>query len=262
MPGMIPTKSFKMTLSILGVMSATLLSVSILASDFDAVSVKLKSAMASDIRSAAEVARDKNRKPIETLAFFGLRDNMKVIELMPGGGWYTKLLAPVLAENGELYIAFGASRVFNALKDKPGFENLKLTAINSAFERPEGQPFYNMTHIKLGVKKADMVFTFRNYHNFGTTTRADLNAAAFKALKKGGIYALVDHTRRHMQKLNDENRRRFDPVLAIKEIEAAGFEFVDFSNIHYRADDELKFEVGRKTVTGNTDRWTLKFRKP
>ena len=55
--------------------------------------------------------------------------------------------------------------------------------------------------------------------------------------------------------------RRIDPVLAIHEIQAAGFELVDFSDLHYRADDELRYEVGRKTVTGNTDRWTLKFRK-
>lgn len=51
-------------------------------------------------------------------------------------------------------------------------------------------------------------------------------------------------------------------MLAIKEIQAAGFEFVDYSDLHYRPDDELRYEVGRKTVTGNTDRWTLKFRKP
>ena len=51
-------------------------------------------------------------------------------------------------------------------------------------------------------------------------------------------------------------------MLAIREIQAAGFEFVDYSDLHYRPDDELRFEVGRKTVTGNTDRWTLKFRKP
>ena len=65
-----------------------------------------------------------------------------------------------------------------------------------------------------------------------------------------------------MEADSGENRRRMDPVLAIKEIEAAGFEFVDFSDLHFRADDELRYEVGRKTVTGNTDRWTLKFRKP
>jgi len=65
-----------------------------------------------------------------------------------------------------------------------------------------------------------------------------------------------------METDNDENRRRMDPVLAIQEIQAAGFKFVEFSDLHLRLDDELRYEVGRKTVTGNTDRWTLKFTKP
>ena len=64
-----------------------------------------------------------------------------------------------------------------------------------------------------------------------------------------------------MEGLNGENGRRFDPVLAIKEIQAAGFEFVDYSDLHFRADDELEYEVGRRSVSGNTDRWTLKFKK-
>jgi len=88
-----------------------------------------------------------------------------------------------------------------------------------------------------------------------------MNHAAHQALKSGGIYALVDHTKRHMEGLNGENGRRFDPVLAIKEIQAAGFEFVDYSDLHFRADDELEYEVGRRSVSGNTDRWTLKFKK-
>ena len=83
----------------------------------------------------------------------------------------------------------------------------------------------------------------------------------YDALKPGGIYAAVDHNRRHMEPDNPENRRRIDPVLVIKEIQSAGFELVDFSELHYRPDDELRFEVGRRSVTGNTDRWTLKFRK-
>jgi predicted methyltransferase len=89
----------------------------------------------------------------------------------------------------------------------------------------------------------------------------EMNQAAHKALKKGGIYALVDHTRRHMQVDNSENGRRVDPVMAIKEIQDSGFELVDYSDLHYRADDELQYEVGRRSVSGNTDRWTLKFKK-
>jgi predicted methyltransferase len=107
-----------------------------------------------------------------------------------------------------------------------------------------------------------MVLTFRNYHNFNEKSRRLMNKEVFEALKPGGIYAVVDHTRRHMEELNSENGRRVDPILAIKEIQQAGFELVDYSDLHFRADDELRYEVGRKTVSGNTDRFTLKFIKP
>ena len=70
----------------------------VFADDFDAVEAKLKTAMASDIRTEAEKGRDRNRRPIATLEFFGLRDDMKIVELIPGGGWYTKLLVPVVRE--------------------------------------------------------------------------------------------------------------------------------------------------------------------
>jgi predicted methyltransferase len=114
----------------------------------------------------------------------------------------------------------------------------------------------------LEVKDLDMVLTFRNYHNFAESGRAAMNKAAFDALKSGGIYAVVDHTARHMEPMTDSNRRRFDPVKAIVEIQAAGFKLVDYADLHYREDDELEYEVGAKSVSGNTDRWTLKFVKP
>ena len=114
----------------------------------------------------------------------------------------------------------------------------------------------------LGVHEVDMVLTFRNQHNFNHEGRMNINKAVFDALKKGGVYGVVDHTRRHMQNTNEENWRRADPVDIIKEVQAAGFVFVDYSKLHYRADDELRYEVGRKTVTGNTDRFTLLFKKP
>ena len=76
----------------------------------------LQAAMASDIRTEAEVARDRNRKPIETLEFFGLKEDMRVLELVPGSGWYTKLLAPVLADKGKLYVSMGTTRVVQMLE--------------------------------------------------------------------------------------------------------------------------------------------------
>jgi len=232
------------------------------ASDFAAVETKLKAAMEADIRTESEVERDRNRSPVDTLEFFGLRDDMKVIELLPGGGWYTKLLAPVMADNGELYVALGTGRVKERVLNQDGFENVIVVAEDAKIYRPEGSRFYALELDTLEVEDADIAFTFRNYHNFAAEGRAAMNRAVYDALKPGGTYAVVDHNRRHMESDNNENRRRVDPVLAIREIEAAGFEFVDFTDLHFRPDDELRYEVGRKTVTGNTDRWTLKFRKP
>ncbi len=231
-------------------------------SDFSKTEAKIKLAMQSDIRTEKEVARDANRLPIKTLQFFGLRDDMKVIELIPGGGWYTKILAPVLSENGEFFVAMGTANVSKNLIGKKGMEFLSIIDDNSQIGRKKGARFYSVQPFDLKERDVDIVFTFRNYHNFDEESRRLMNKAVFDSLKPGGIYAVVDHTRRHMEALNNENGRRFDPVLAIKEIQEAGFELVDYSTLHYRADDELRYEVGRKTVTGNTDRFTLKFKKP
>jgi predicted methyltransferase len=232
------------------------------AADDSEVQTKLDAAMAADIRTESEVKRDANRKPAATLEFFGLQDDMTVVELLPGGGWYTKLLAPVLAENGQYYVALGTGRVQESVLSLEGFEDVQVVAQDANIFRPEGSRSYAIEFDGLGVDDVDIVFTFRNYHNFGPEGRAAMNSAVFDALKPGGIYAVVDHTRRHMESDGHENRRRIDPVQAILEIEAAGFEFVDYSDLHYRPDDQLVYEVGRKTVTGNTDRWTLKFIKP
>ena len=230
------------------------------ADDFSTVEARITAAMAVDGRPEGDKARDANRKPLETLKFFGLQDDMTVVELIPGGGWYTRILAPAVAEKGKYYAAYGTGRVADLLKED-GFKHGQILAADSKVYRPEGERFYVLEKPGLGVKNVDMVLTFRNYHNFGEAGRRAMNDEVYKALKKGGIYAVVDHTRRHMEPDTDENRRRFDPVLAIKEIQDAGFELVDFSTLHYRPVDKLNLEVGHESVTGQTDRWTLKFRK-
>ena len=132
----------------------------------------------------------------------------------------------------------------------------------SKMAREEGGRRFVIEDLKIDTSDIDMVLTFRNLHNFTESSRAQLNAEAFRVLRSGGLYGVVDHTRRHMQSDNSENWRRMDPVLMIKEIEATGFKFIDFSDLHYRFDDELVYEVGRRSVTGNTDRFTLLFEKP
>lgn len=239
----------------------TLCSSAYAASEFESTANKIKAAIKSEVRTEKDTKRDKNRKALQTLKFFGLRDDMKIVELIPGGGWYTKILAPTVAEKGQYYGALYTGPI-KKLAKQPGFEKIKILAEDSKIYKEEGAKFYSLEANTLEVKNVDMVLTFRNYHNFAEEGRRKMNKLAFDALKAGGTYAVVDHTRRHMEQNTPSNNRRFDPVLAIKEIQEAGFEFVDFSTLHYREDDELEYEVGVKSVTGNTDRWTIKFRKP
>ena len=249
-------KSMKSLLT-LGV-TATMLAFSPAHAD---VAAAISEAMQSDTRTDAERARDANRKPLETLQFFRLEENMRVLELMPGGGWYTKLLAPVLEDDGQLFVAVGTQRVEGMVSDGT-LSGVEVVAVEGEFTRPEGTRRFYFDGFGMDVKDIDLALTFRNLHNMTEEGREGVNKAVFGALKKGGYYGVVDHTRRHMQVDTVENWRRMDPVLMIKEIEAVGFEFVDFSDLHYRADDTLEYEVGRKSVTGNTDRFTLLFRKP
>ena len=229
------------------------------ASDIDA---KVEAALNAEGRPEADAARDRNRRPLQTLKFFGLEDDMRVLELLPGGGWYTRVLAPVLADNGKLYVALGTRRVKENIAPLPGFEKVEVLETNENVRRPEGERLYVMDEFEFGVEDLDMVLTFRNVHNFGEEGRMLMHRASFEALKSGGVYGVVDHTRRHMERDDYENRRRIDPVLVIKEVQAAGFEFVDYTDLHFRADDELEYEVGRRSVSGNTDRFTFLFRKP
>jgi len=226
------------------------------------IDTKVQAALAAEDRPEADVARDRNRMPLRTLQFFGLQDDMRVLELLPGGGWYTRVLAPVLADNGKLYVALGTGRVKANIVPLPGFDKVEVLETNENTHRPEGARLYVMDEFDFGVDDLDMVLTFRNVHNFDEAGRMLMHRESFEALKSGGVYGIVDHTRRHMERDDSENRRRIDPVLVIRETQAAGFEFVDYADLHFRADDELEYEVGRRSVTGNTDRFTFLFRKP
>jgi predicted methyltransferase len=226
------------------------------------IDAKVEAALAAEARPQTDRDRDRNRKPLETLNFFGLKDDMRVLELIPGGGWYTRVLAPVLAENGKLYVALGTRRIKERVLKESGFEEVELLETSDNLHRPEGSRYYTLDDFSFGVSNLDMVVTFRNLHNFDADSRARLNNQVFKSLKSGGLYGVVDHTMRHMEPPDYENRRRIDPVLVIKEMLDQGFEFVDYSDLHFRADDELEYEVGRRSVSGNTDRFTMLFRKP
>ena len=234
------------------------LSSQLMAADSAATRIKIEQALNSSIRDAAETARDANRKPGEVLEFFGLEDGMKVLEISPATGYWSKFVGPTLCENGgELVFSVGVSDDFK--NDVMSLDGLECTsAINNDIT------LRNLPEFSFDDSQFDMVLTFWNLHNPSVEGRKNLNEAVFSALKTGGIYGVVDHTRRHLEPTSREaqNGRRLDPVLIIKEMIDVGFEFVDFSPMHYHPEDNLSQEVGTPGVRGNTDRFTMSFRKP
>ena len=111
---------------------------------------KVNAAMAADVRGESDTSRDRNRRPLETLQFFGLNDDMKVVELLPGGGWYTKILAPVLADNGELVVSVGTSYVKDNVLNQPGFDKVVITGEDAKIYRKDEDRFYTLELESLG----------------------------------------------------------------------------------------------------------------
>jgi predicted methyltransferase len=223
---------------------------------------KVKMAMTMDHRSEKDTKRDANRTPVEALAFFGLKQDMKVIEFAPGNGWYTKILAPVLKDKGQLHVASKSSwmKELDPLLKKDALSNVRKLPIELWWHKEERR--YGLDNLDFGMKDADMLLNIREYHNFNAQDKIKLNKATFNALKPGGTYVIVDHTRRHNEVETKELKRREDPVEVIIEVQAAGFKLVKSSDMFYRAADKLTDEVGRDSVTGKTDRFTLVFKKP
>lgn len=232
------------------------LSSQLMAADPAATRMKIEANLSGDIRSAAEVARDANRKPGEVLEFFGLEDNMKVLEISPATGYWSKFVGPTLCENGgELVVSVGVNAAYRS-------DVMTLDGLDCASAINDDISLGNLPEFEFDTGNFDMVLTFWNLHNPSAEGRENLNEAVFDALKSGGIYGVVDHTRRHMQEDSRAVGRRLDPVLIIQEMLEVGFEFVDFSDMHYHSEDDLKQEVGTPGVRGNTDRFTMSFRKP
>jgi len=213
-------------------------------------------------RSEEEKSRDINRKPQEALDFYGIKPDMTVIELFAGGGWYTKLLAPYLEENGKLYVSIGTDRVEKVI-DQFGFSAVEPTGKLAGFEKSDLPGYiYDISSIDFEQSNVDAILTFRNAHNLTVSARKHLNKAVFDALKPGGIYGVIDHTRRHMAPMSAEAWRRVDPVTIIHEALQAGFEFAGYSDLHARPEDSLTHHSRHESLVNESDRFTLKFIKP
>jgi len=222
----------------------------------------LEQALSASIRGD-DTDRDASRKPAETLRFFEVSSDASVLELLPGSGWYTKTLGSYLKDAGQLYLAINVREERLKLEEHE-LQHVKIIGKHADLQRTDDptQLDAGADELDFGVSDLDVALTFRNLHNMTEAARVAVNRAVFRALKPGGIFGMVDHTKRHMEVYDEERWRRMDPVQIIKEAVAAGFIFEDYSNLHSRPADELIYDSTDDSIEGDSDRFTLKFRKP
>ena len=247
---------------------------------------QLQSVLAMAHRSEANKARDVYRHPAETLGFFGLTDDQTVIEITPGGGWYTEILAPLLREKGK-YVA--------AINDPAAAEQERVkeyyTKQNASFEEKlKGNPeVFDKAEIKLFNSKApsfgeagsaDMVLTFRNVHNWmGQGAEAAMFKAFFDVLKSGGKLGITEHRAAPGTDAKESAKSGYlSESVVIEMAKAAGFELVAQSEINANPNDTKDYAGGVWTLPpslregetdkakylaiGESDRMTLLFKKP
>jgi len=246
----------------------------------DITRARLKAVAEGAHRSEANRARDAHRHPVETLMFFGLRSEMRVVELYPGRGWYTELLAPTVLGSGSLVVtsadpngdpeSYGVKRALDLIALESAhpdlFEGLEKAILNEGEPLSFGKP-----------ESADLVVSFRSFHNWMRRDRlADVLKAVHAVLKPGGVFGLVSH-RASAEMGSKPDTGYVTEADAIAAVEAAGFELGARSEINANPADTKDHPEGvwtlppslrlgaqdraRYVEIGESDRFTLRFVK-
>jgi predicted methyltransferase len=213
-------------------------------------------------RPEADTQRDPDRKPGESLAFAGVRPGMKVVDLIPGGGYFTRIFSKAVGPKGVVYayVPEELSRLANRppaiapIVADPQYKNVvMLLKPLSAFSVPE---------------PVDMVWTSQNYHDMhapfmGPVNMGNFNRAVFAALKPGGVYIVLDHSATPGSGIRDTaTLHRIDPAAVRAEVTAAGFIFEGESLLLRNPADDRSLRVQEGAIRGHTDQFIYKFRKP
>jgi predicted methyltransferase len=242
----------------------------------------LSQAAASPSRTPANVARDAYRHPVETLDFFGVKPSDTVVEIWPGGGWYTEILAPYLSTGGgRLILATMDGQFGGVAKLREANPQLYAGLTSATFPTFDGKAG--------GVPDgtADVVLTFRNVHNwrmgYRRDDKQDYSPAAFQQiyamLKSGGTLGIVDHRLPESASPERERTSGYIKVSTVRALaEAAGFRLAASSEINANPKDTADWPNGvwtlppslalkdvdreRYLAIGESDRMTLKFVKP
>jgi predicted methyltransferase len=241
----------------------------------------LTAVLAADHRSTENRARDGYRHPKETLLFFGIRPEMRVLEVWPEPGWYTEVIAPLVREKGKYYAAvIAADPTSQYIRERLEAYRKKLAGRPELYDRVSVVTFPTDGGDALPPGSVDMVVTFRNIHNWMSRDgAAQAFATMYRALRPGGVLGVVEH--RGNPALPQDPHAKSGYVnedYAIKLIEAQGFRLVAKSEVNANPRDTKDYEQGVWTLPptyrlgdkdrdkyaaiGESDRFTLRFVKP
>lgn len=217
-------------------------------------------ALAADVRTPEDRARDEARHTAETLAFARVAPGQKIADMIMGGGYFTRVFAAAVGADG--HVTAWQPAEFIAFEDSYGEAATAADALPNvdAVRSPIGAP-----ELPAGL---DLVFTAQNYHDlqmgvFPADTAAKVNAAVFEALKPGGLYVVIDHHAAAGSGLSAaDGLHRIDVEAVKREVQAAGFVLDGESEMLARADDPLTANVFDPSIRGRTSQFMLRFRKP
>ncbi|MBS0431725.1 MAG: class I SAM-dependent methyltransferase [Proteobacteria bacterium] len=222
----------------------------------------LRKAVADPSR-AADAKNDARRHVAEITAFAGIKPGDKVLELIPGGGYFTRVFSKVVGPDGHVYAVWPQpydkeshpdSDRLRQLAKQPGYGNISV-AIQPATQLTAPEP-------------VDVVFTSQNYHDYpdkfmGRIDPAVLNRDVYAALKPGGVYVIVDHAAAAGSGMRDtDTLHRIDPAIVKKQVVAAGFVFDGESDVLRNPADDHTLTVFDKAIRGHTDQFVYRFHKP
>lgn len=235
-------------------------------------------------RTEANKTRDNFRNPVATLHFFGVQPQHTVVEISPGAGWYTEILAPLLHDEGTLYAAHFPANSSSDFAQRSRAAFREKMASHPIYSRVQLSEFAPVEGVQIAPdNSADRVLTFRNLHNWYMQGGDDAMRLAFnhfyRALKPGGVLGVVEHRLPEDRRDSDwVNSGYFPQSLAIELATEAGFEFVGSSDVNANPRDTADHPRGvwtlppslrlgeqdrdRYLAIGESDRMTLKFRKP
>ncbi len=269
------------TLSLLAAAGLMLVTSCSTTSTRESTALELDNILSGSQRSAQNSARDRYRHPKETLLFFGIRPEMRVLEVWPEPGWYTEIIAPLVREHGKYYAAVIAPDPQSRyVTDRLSEYQRKLTSDPQLYGAVEVVTFPSDGSDMVPPGSLDMVVTFRNIHNWMARGSAEQAfATMYKALKPGGVLGVVEHRGNpHVPQDPKAKSGYVNEDYAIRLIEGQGFRLVGESQVNANSKDTRDYEQGvwtlpptyrlgdkdrqRYAEIGESDRFTLKFVKP